>query len=126
MFSDNLSANWSSDDDTLPELLPKKMRDKSDDEIQKAVFQAFENQLKVISEYNGHLLDPESPYGFFKDEMPISNARTSNPQSDLIFYNNAIRGFIAQNKNSIIIKWVPNQVFYYCRAQAFEFVCQQN
>ncbi|CAH1738199.1 uncharacterized protein LOC114132391 [Aphis gossypii] len=108
--ADNLSKNWSSDDDTLPEVLPKKMRDKSDDEIQKAVFQAYENQLKVISEYNGHMLDPESPYGFFKDEMPISNARTSNPQSDLIFYNNAIRGFIGHNKNSIIIKWVPNQV----------------
>ena len=86
------------------------MRDKSDDEIQKAVFQAFENQLKVISEYTGHMLDPESPYGFFKDEMPITNARTSNPQSDLIFYNNAIRGFIAHNKNTITIKWVPNQV----------------
>ncbi|XP_022176523.1 uncharacterized protein LOC111037955 [Myzus persicae] len=111
VFADNLSPNyWSSDDDTLPEVLPKKMRDKSDDEIQKAVFQAFENQLKVISEYTGHVLDPESPYGFFKDEMPISNARTSNPQSDLIFYNNAIRGFIGHNKNSIIIKWAPNQV----------------
>lgn len=86
------------------------MRDKSDDEIQKAVFQAYETQLKVISEYSGHLLDPEFPYGFFKDEMPISNARTSNSQSDFIFYNNAIRGFIGYNKNNIIIKWVPNQV----------------
>ncbi|CAI6361853.1 unnamed protein product [Macrosiphum euphorbiae] len=112
-FADNLSVNnWSSDDDTVPEMLPKQMRDKSDDEIQKAVFQAIENQLKVISEYMCHMLDPESPYGFFKDEMPISNARTSNPQSDLIFYNNAIRGFIAHNKNTIIIKWVPNQVIH--------------
>lgn len=105
-----MSTSWSSDDDTLPELLPKKMRDKSDDEIQKAVFQAYENQLKIISEYNGHLLDPESPYGYFKDEMPISNTRTSTPQSDLIFYNNGIRGFIGYNKQSIMIKWVPNQV----------------
>jgi len=105
-------VNWSSDDDTLPEMLPKKMRGKSDDEIQKAVFQAYETQFKVISEYNGHLLDPESSYGYFKDEMPISNTRTSNPQCDFIFYNNAIRGFIGYNKNSIIIKWVPNEVIY--------------
>jgi hypothetical protein len=111
-FADNLSANnyWSSDDDTLPEVLLKKMHGKSDDEIQKAVFQAFENQVKVISEYTGHTLDPETPYGYFKDEMPISNARTSDPQSDLIFYNNAIRGFIGHNKNTIIIKWIPDQV----------------
>lgn len=93
-------------------MLPKKMSGKSDDEIQKAVFQAYETKLKVISEYSAHVLDPASPYGFFKDEMPISNARTSNPQSDLIFYNNAIRGFIGQNKNSITIKWAPNQVIY--------------
>lgn len=108
-FTDSLSVSWSSDDDALPEALPRKMRDKSDDDVQKAVFQAYENQLKVISEYNGHLLDSES-LGYLKDEMPISNARTSNPQSDLIFYNNNIRGFIGQNKNSQIVKWVPNQV----------------
>lgn len=86
------------------------MSGKSDDEIQKAVFQAYEIQLKVISEYSGHVLDPEFPYGYFKDEMPISNTRTSNPQSDLIFYNNAIRGFIGQNKNSVTIKWASDQV----------------
>jgi len=103
-------VKWSIDDDSLPERLPKKLRDKGDDEIQKAVFQAYENQLKVISEYSGHVFDPEFPLGFFKDEMPITNARTSNPQSDLIFYNNGIRGFIGYNKNNIIIKWVPNQV----------------
>lgn len=102
--------NWSSDNDALPKALPKKLSGKSDDEIQKAVFQAYEIQLKVISEYSGHVLDPELPYGYFKDEMPISNTRTSNPQSDLIFYNNAIRGFIGQNKNSVIIKWASDQV----------------
>lgn len=91
-------------------MLPKKMRDKSDDEIQKAVFRAYETQLKVVSEYSGHVLDADLPYGFFKDEMPISNTRSSSPQSDFVFYNNAIRGFIGFNKNSIIIKWVPDQV----------------
>jgi hypothetical protein len=94
----------------LPEKLPKKLMGKTDDEIQKAVFQGYENQLKVISEYNGNLLDSESPYAYFKDEMPIPNTRTSNPQSDVVFYNNAIRGFIGYNKNIIIIKWVPDQV----------------
>ncbi|VVC24795.1 Hypothetical protein CINCED_3A007355 [Cinara cedri] len=104
------AVNWSSDDDALPEVLPKKMSGKTDDEIQKALFQAYENQLKVISEYSGHVLDPEFPYGQFKDEMPVTNARTSNSQSDITFYNNNIRGFVGYNKNSINIKWVPNQV----------------
>lgn len=86
------------------------MQGKSDDEIQKAVFQALENQLKVISEYNANMLDSESPYAYFKDEMPIPTTRTSIPQSDLLFYNNAIRGFVGPIKNSIVIKWVPDQV----------------
>lgn len=102
--------NWSSDGDSLPEVLPKKMVGKTDEEVQKAVFQAYATQLKVISEYNGHVLEPDSPYGFFKDEMPISNARTSNPQTDLVFYNNAIRGFIGHDKNSITVKWNLDQV----------------
>lgn len=104
------AVNWSSDDDALPEALPKKMRDKTDDDVQKALSQAYENQLKVISEYSGHALDPEFPYGQFKDEMPISNARTSNSQSEILFYNNNIRGFVGYNKNIIVVKWVPNQV----------------
>lgn len=109
-FPGNAQVNWSSDDDTLPEMLPKKMVGKTDDDVQKAVFQAYATQLKVISEYSGHVLEPDSPYGFFKDEMPITNARTSNPQSDLVFYNNAIRGFIGHDKNSITVKWSSDQV----------------
>lgn len=66
----------------------------------------------MISEYNGNMLDSESPYAYFKDEMPIPNTRTSYPQSDLLFYNNNIRGFIGHTKNSMIIKWVPDQVTY--------------
>lgn len=64
----------------------------------------------MVSEYNGHVLDSEPPNGFFKDEMPITNTRSSNPLSDLVFYNNGIKGFIGTNKNSILIKWVPDQV----------------
>lgn len=102
--------NWFTDDDALPEMLPKKMRNKTDDDVQKALFQAYENQLKVVSEYSGHVLDPEFPYGQFKDEMPVSNARTYNTQSDILFYNNNIRGFVGYNKNIMTVKWVPNQV----------------
>jgi len=108
--ADKLSEdNWSFEHDSLPEMLPKKLRGKSDDEIQKAVFQGYQILHKLITEYNGRGLDSDI-YGFFKDEMPISNTRTSDLQSELIFYNNAIKGFNGYNKNSITIKLVPNQV----------------
>lgn len=86
------------------------MRDKSNEEIQKAVFNAYENQMKIISEHGGHFYDSEPPYEYFKNEYPIPDAPTFHPEYDLIFYKNVVRGLREYKKNNIVIKWAPDQV----------------
>ncbi|XP_050434377.1 uncharacterized protein LOC126841773 isoform X2 [Adelges cooleyi] len=108
--ADNPTVNWSSEDDSLPEMLPKKMRGQSDEEIQKALARSYETLLKVVAEYSTHLLDPQVPYGYFKDEMPFPNTRSFNADSDLAFINNNIRGLSTYDKNAIVIQWVKDQV----------------
>ncbi|XP_050543246.1 uncharacterized protein LOC126906616 [Daktulosphaira vitifoliae] len=108
--ADNPTVNWSSDPESFPGFLLKKMYGKSDEEIQKAMTKSYESILKIITEYSSHVLDPESPLGFFKDEMPLPNTRSVLPQSDLAFINNNIRGLLTYSKNSIVLQWAPDQV----------------
>jgi len=48
-------------------MLPRNIRDKSDEEIGKAIFNAYSNQIRFVSEYNGHVYDPPFPLGYFKN-----------------------------------------------------------
>lgn len=105
--------NWKSDDNALPEMLPKNMREQSNEEIQKAVYVAYTNLLKIITEYNGHVYDSENPYEYFKNEYSIPDTQTFQPEADLVFYNNVVRGLKNFNKNEIVIKWAPDQVIAY-------------
>lgn len=102
--------NWRSDDDVLPEMLPKNLREKSDEEIQKAVFDAYTNQMKIVSEYSGHVYDPTYPFGYFKNEYFVPNTYAYQSDGDLVFYNNVVRGLRDFTYNDIIIRWAPDQV----------------
>lgn len=102
--------NWRSDDNTLPEMLPKSMSESSKEEIERAVFDAYENQMKIISEYSGHVFDPEYPYGYFRNEYFLPDVRTYRPEADLVFRANVIKGFRKYKENDILLKWAPDQV----------------
>lgn len=104
------SVNWRYDNDTIPEMLPRNMRDKSNEEIEKAVFNAYQKQIKVVSEYSGHVFDPPFPVGYFKNECPIPDSQTYDTDIDLIFENNVFSGLRDYYQNVIIIKWAPDQV----------------
>lgn len=109
--------NWRSDDNVLPEMLPKNLHEKSNEEIQKAVFDAYTNQMKIVSEYSGHVYDPIYPYGYFKNEYSIPNTHTFQADADLVFYNNVVKGLRDFNHNDIIIKWAHDKVditFCFC------------
>lgn len=87
-----------------------KMIGKSDDEISKAVYEAFQIQYDVITQHNGHSLDPVMPpIGYFNDEIQLTDIRTTNSETDLIFTNNDITGLVG-NKNRVVIRWVSNEV----------------
>lgn len=104
------SVNWRYDNDTIPEMLPRNMLEKSKEEIEKAVFNAYQNQIKVVSEYSGHVYDPEFPLGYLKDECHIPDSQTYGTDIDLIFENNVLSGLRDYFDNVIIIKWAPDQV----------------
>lgn len=94
-------------------MLPKNMLEKSDEEIGKAVFNAYSNQIKVVSEYSGHVYDPPFPLGYLKNECPIPNTHTYQSETDLVFNNNIVKGLRDCNHNLIVIKWAPDQVRVY-------------
>ncbi|XP_050442959.1 uncharacterized protein LOC126847034 [Adelges cooleyi] len=105
--------NWMSvDENTLPEALPELMRNRYDDEqIRKAVTEALENQYKVVSEYNGRVYDPASPYGYFRDEVAVPNTRASSPESDMIFEANTVKGLSNHRNRTIAVRWAEDQVY---------------
>ncbi|XP_022176565.1 uncharacterized protein LOC111037974 [Myzus persicae] len=80
-------VNWRYDNDTIPEMLPRNMREKSDEEIGKAVYNAYSNQIRVVSEYSGHVYDPPFPLGYLKNECPVPNTHTYQSENDLIETN---------------------------------------
>lgn len=83
---------------------------KSDEEISKAVHKAFQIQYDVIAQHNGHSLDPVMPpIGYFNDEISLTDIRTTNPETDLIFTKNDVTGLVG-NKNRVVIRWVSNEV----------------
>lgn len=93
-------------------MLPRNMRDKSEIEIENAVFNAYQNQLRVVSEYSGHVYDPAFPFGYFKNEVIIPNTHSYESDIDFAFNNNVFRGLTDYNENVIIVKWAPDQVRY--------------
>jgi len=103
-------VNWRSDDNVLPEMLPKNLHERSNEEIQKAVFDAYTKQMKIVSEYSGHVYDPAYPYGYFRNEYFVPNTHTFQADTDLVFYNNVVKGLKEFNHNDIIIRWAPDQV----------------
>jgi len=103
-------VNWRYDNDTIPEMLPRNMLGKSNEEIETAVFNAYQKQIRVVSEYSGHVYDPEFPYGYFKNEVIIPNTDSYAPSADFIFDNNVVRGLTDYNENVIIVKWAPDQI----------------
>jgi len=103
-------VNWRYDNDTIPEMLPRNMRDKSEIEIENAVFNAYQNQLRVVSEYSGHVYDPAFPFGYFKNEVLIPNTHSYESDIDFAFNNNVFRGLTDYNENVIIVKWAPDQI----------------
>jgi len=86
------------------------MLEKSNEEIGKAVCKAYKIQMKVISEYSGHVYDPLFPFGYFKKEYPIPNTHTYQTDTDLVFNNNVVKGLRDYDQNVIVIKWAPDQV----------------
>ncbi|XP_050441021.1 uncharacterized protein LOC126845971 [Adelges cooleyi] len=100
------------DNATLPERLPELMRGKfSDEDIEKAVIQAFVNQYEVVSEYNGHVYDPAFPYGYLKDDVRVPKTRASGPLSDLIFEGNTVKGLSNYLNSSLVIRWYQDQIY---------------
>lgn len=105
------------DNDTLPEMLPKQMYGKSNEEIQKAVLNAYKNQMKVISEYSGHVYDPDFPYEYFKQENSIPDTETFQSDAEFTFTNNVFKVLASYNDNTIVFKWAPdqvNQIYMFC------------
>lgn len=105
--------NWYVDDSTVPESIPELMYKQynSDEDIEKAVFWAYKSQYDVITEHNGHVYDPESPLGYFKDSLILPKiCRVSLISSDIIFENNTINGLSNYNSNTIVIKWSQDKV----------------
>ncbi|VVC24794.1 Hypothetical protein CINCED_3A001877 [Cinara cedri] len=98
-------VNWEFDNDTLPEMLPKMMLGKSDEEIQKAVFFASDNQMKIVAEYNGRVYEPDFPYGYFENEISLPYTETFQSETELAFANNVAKGFRNYKTNIIIFKW---------------------
>lgn len=94
-------------------MLPKNMREQSNEEIQKAVYDAYTNLLKIMTEYNGHVYEHENPYEYFKNEYFVPDTQTFQPEADLVFYNNVVRGLKDFSNNEIVIKFVPDQVITY-------------
>ncbi|XP_025204488.1 uncharacterized protein LOC112601221 [Melanaphis sacchari] len=103
-------VNYRYDNDSIPEMLPRQMLGKSDEEIAKAVFDAYKIQIKIVSEYSGHVYDPADPYGYFKNGYPIPITQTYDSDVDLIFENNLVSGLTEYDQNVIIIKWAPDQI----------------
>lgn len=86
------------------------MLKKSDKEIQKAVFHSYTNQMKMISEYGGHVYDPEFPFGYFKNEFHIPKTQSFQPENELVFVNNVVKGLNDYIHNEIVFKWAPDVV----------------
>lgn len=107
-------VNWSEDEDTVPESLPKLMRNGyyTNEDIQKAVFWTYKIQNDVISEHNGHVFDAESPLGYFDDHLILPKTRVSSIDSDVVFENNTISGLANFKSNKVIIKWSQDRVRY--------------
>lgn len=105
-------VNWTFDNDTLPEMLPKMMRGKSDEEIQKAIFFASDNQMKIISEYNGRVYEPDYPFGYFENEMSIPHTETFQSETEFAFSDNVVQGFRNYKTNIIVFKWDSDNVIY--------------
>lgn len=59
-------------------MLPKQMLGKSNEDIQKAVLSAYKSQMKVISEYSGHVYDPDFPMPILKTKIPYHILRLYN------------------------------------------------
>jgi len=94
-------------------MLPRNIREKSDEEIGKIVFNAYSNQIRVVSEYSGHVYDPAFPLGYLKNECPVPNTHTYHLETDLVFNNNVVKGLRDYSQNLIVIKWAPDQVRVY-------------
>ncbi|XP_050434577.1 uncharacterized protein LOC126841874 [Adelges cooleyi] len=104
-------VNWSVDNDTLPEVLPRLVPSYlSDREIEQLVFQAHEIQLGVISEYNGHVFDPAIPFEYFRNEAKIPKSRVVLSDTEMEFTNNEVKGLRNYEKCDIILRWAPNEV----------------
>lgn len=105
-------VNWIFDNDTLPEMLPKMLRGKSNEEIQKAVFFASDNQMKIVSEYNGRVYEPDYPFGYFENEMSIPHTETFQSETEFAFSDNVVQGFRNYKTNMIVFKWDSDNVIY--------------
>ncbi|XP_050438319.1 uncharacterized protein LOC126844282 [Adelges cooleyi] len=105
-------VNYYVDESTLPEALPEQMRNQySDKEIELAIRDALENQYKVVSEYNGHVYDPASPFGYFRDDVNVSITRASSSDFDMIFETNTVKGLSNYQNSTIVIRWAKDQVY---------------
>lgn len=91
-------------------MLPKQMLGKSNEEIQKAVYSAYKTQMEVISEYSGHVYDPEFPYDYLKDEYTVPHTETFQADTEFTFTNNIFKGLASYRENAIVLKWAPDQV----------------
>jgi hypothetical protein len=93
---------------SLPDLMCS--RNYNNEEIKKSVFWAYKFQYDVISEYNGHMFDPELPLNYFKEGLILPKTRVSSINSDIVFSNNTLSGLTNVKSNKIIIKWSQDQV----------------
>lgn len=66
--------------------------------------------MKMISEYGGHVYDPPFPFGYFKNEFPIPDTQSIQPEDDLVFVNNVVKGLNDYTHNEIVFKWAPDVV----------------
>ncbi|XP_050543809.1 uncharacterized protein LOC126906912 [Daktulosphaira vitifoliae] len=109
VFTD-IPVSWSVDTDTLPEVLPRHLKDFSNSEIERVVFSSYENLLKVTSEFNGNSYNTTVPFAYVMNEFGVPRWRSVIPESTMEFTNSVVRGLKNCYKCHTTFEWLHDEV----------------